>query len=300
LRADKESQVAFKVLGVKLRSLLGGGRLDESFFEELEDLLIEADIGAATTMEITDELREMVRREKLRSQNDIFLELKGLLKGYIKVSSLALSEKGLNVVLVLGVNGVGKTTTIAKLGNIFNQLVGAEQVLLCAGDTFRAAAIDQLTILGDRLGVRVVSQQPGADPGAVIYDGIQSAISKDMKLIIADTAGRMHNKANLVKELQKIDKIISRSIEPEAYHTMLVIDATTGQNGYQQAEIFNEAVGVDSIALAKYDSSAKGGIVISICRQLGIPFSYLGMGEQLTDLVPFEEELYLNSLLGIE
>jgi len=292
--------VPFKKLGTKLRSLLGGGNLDESFFEELEDLLIEGDIGSTTTMEVADELREMVRKEKLRSREDIFGALKELLEGYIKVADLSLQDNGLNFILVLGVNGVGKTTTIAKLGNMFSEKIGKEKILFCAGDTFRAAAIDQLTIHGERLGVRVISQQQGADPGAVIYDGIESALSKNMELLIADTAGRMHNKANLVKELQKIDKIIRRTISPDSYHCLLVIDATTGQNGYKQAEIFHEAIGVDSIALTKYDSSAKGGIVISICRQLGIPFSYLGMGEKSTDLIPFETDLYLNSLLGIE
>lgn len=290
----------FKKLGTKLRTLLGSGKLDEPFFEELEDLLIEGDIGSNTTMAVVNELREMVRREKLHSREEIFQALKTLLKEFIKTTGISLRNDELNLILVLGVNGVGKTTTIAKLGSIFSEKIGKEKILLCAGDTFRAAAIDQLSIHGRRLGIRVISQQQGADPGAVIYDGIESAGSKKMDLVIADTAGRMHNKANLVKELQKIDKIVKRTVSPESYHRLLVIDATTGQNGYRQAEIFHEAIGVDSIALAKYDSSAKGGIVISISRQLGIPFSYLGMGEKLTDLVPFETNLYLNTLLGIE
>ncbi len=205
----------------------------------------------------------------------------------------------MNIILVLGVNGVGKTTTIAKLSKWFRDQHKMEAVL-SAGDTFRAAAIDQLKTHGERLGIRVVAQNPGSDPGAVIYDTIESALSKNNNLIIADTAGRMHNKANLVKELQKINKIIESKIENVNYQTMLIIDSTTGQNGLQQAEIFNEAVGVDSIVLSKYDSAAKGGTALTISRKLGIPFSFIATGEKYDDIAPFDSDFYLNSLLGIE
>ncbi len=286
-----------KGIGSRLLELFKGNKADEEFFENLEDLLIEGDIGAVVSMSIVDQLRNNTKKTKLKDESDLRNSLRNILKGIILSENISLAEDKLNIFLVLGVNGVGKTTTIAKLANYFAVEQNAEPVL-SAGDTFRAAAIDQLKMHGDRLGMRVIHQDPGADPGAVIFDTIDSVKSQGGNLILADTAGRMHNKANLVRELAKIDKIIAGRAGAVNYKKLLVIDATTGQNGLRQAEIFSEAIGIDSIVLAKYDSSAKGGIVISICRNLGIPFSFVGTGEKYGDLSPFCVNDYLDTLLG--
>ena len=205
----------------------------------------------------------------------------------------------INLFLFLGVNGVGKTTTIAKIGNILKNSYPAAGILLSAGDTFRAAAIDQLKFHGEKLGLRVVHQSHGSDPGAVIFDSIESAKSRGEKIILADTAGRMHNKANLVKELQKIDKIIKNKINTENYKKILIIDSTTGQNALSQAEIFNKAIGVDAVIMTKYDSDAKGGIAVPISGKLGIPLAFIGIGEKYTDIKKFDKRDYLKSLLDV-
>ena len=209
-----------------------------------------------------------------------------------------LPEKGkLTLLLVFGVNGVGKTTTIAKLANYYRKR--DYKVMLSAADTYRAAAIEQLMTWGERINVQVVHQSPGSDPGAVVFDSIDSALSHEMDLLIADTAGRMHSRQDLVRELQKINKVVLSKIGSNDYRKILVIDATTGQNAYQQAEIFNEAVGIDNAILAKYDSSAKGGVVFSISSQLGIPFSFIGTGERIDAIEEFDRDIFLNSLLGL-
>ena len=225
--------------------------------------------------------------------------MKSILESSVKVNNLLPEKNQLNLYLILGVNGVGKTTVIARMANYFMKNCGINKIVLSAGDTFRAAAIEQLKLHGNNLGLKVIHQDPGSDPGAVIYDSISSAEAKGMELVIADTAGRMHNKENLVKELVKINKIVCQRVDQNNYKKILVIDATTGQNAFRQAEIFHEAVGIDSIIIAKYDSTAKGGIVIPICRQLGIPFSFMGVGEKIDDLIPFDKEEYLNSLVGL-
>jgi fused signal recognition particle receptor len=212
---------------------------------------------------------------------------------------IELDPERLNVFLVLGVNGVGKTTTIAKLAQYYRAAAGTEGIVLAAGDTFRAAAIEQLALHGERLGMRTVKQIPGADPGAVIYDALESARSRGDRLVLADTAGRMHSKQNLVNELAKIDKIVKNRAADAVYRRILVIDATTGQNALRQAEIFHEAVGLDAIILAKYDSTAKGGILVPIARELGIPCAFLGRGETYDSLVPFDARTYLAELLGV-
>lgn len=288
-----------KKLGLRLKELFSKSRADEEFFEELEDILIEADIGATETMEVVDTLRERSNKGKVSTKEDLQNLLKSLLSEYIKTAQLSFSDTTTDFFLVLGVNGVGKTTTIAKLAEYYTKKTDRQNIILCAADTFRAAAIDQLALHAERLNMRIVAQQPGADPGAVIYDSIESGKAGGARLILADTAGRMHNKANLVKELQKIDKIVSKKIERENYKKVLIIDATTGQNGFRQAEIFDEAVGVDAVVLAKYDSTAKGGIAVSVSRKLDIPFAFLGTGEKYTDLKQFNKEEYLDVLLGI-
>ena len=271
----------------------------EAFYEELEDLLVEADFGASAAVELVDELRELRRKKSGEwSREGLIDDLKDLLRPYLKVSDLTPDPAVLTLYLVLGVNGAGKTTTIAKMAHRFARS-GSEGIVLAAGDTFRAAAIDQLEIHGKRVDARVVKQEPGADPGAVIYDAINSAAAKGDNLIIADTAGRMHNRANLVKELSKIDRIIKDRIGSSGvYKKILVIDATTGQNGMRQAETFHESIGVDAVVMTKYDSSAKGGLVAAISRKLNLPFAFLGRGEGMDDLVPFNPEDYLDELLA--
>ncbi len=296
--AESQTRKGRKALGGKLKQLFSRYRLEDAFFEELEDLLLEADMGSALTMELSEGLQEICRREKLEEKDAILSRLKELIRGELLSEVPELTGEGTHLFLVLGVNGVGKTTTIAKLARFWESRSRGGTVF-AAGDTFRAAAVDQLKIQGERAGARVVSQAPGSDPGAVIYDALESARSRGERLVLADTAGRMHNRRNLVKELEKIDRVVrGRLGDQDRYRRLLVIDATTGQNGLRQAEIFHEAVGVDGIIFTKYDSSAKGGIIPSICRNLQIPFAFLGRGEGLDDLEPFDPERYLQDLLG--
>jgi len=289
---------SWRGIGKRLRELFGRSPIDEEFFLELEDAMIEADMGVRIAAEMTAVLRGTVRERKLSTRDEILVELKSRLRGFLCVKEIALTPGRLNVLLILGVNGVGKTTTIAKLARHFQEVRGIEKILLVAGDTFRAAAIEQLSLLGERLGLPVIAQAPGSDPGSVIYDGIASATARGTELVIVDTAGRLHNKEALVKELAKIDRIVRTRLDGGSYQRVLVLDATTGQNSLQQAEVFHKAVGIDSIVLAKYDSTAKGGMVVPICRELGIPFSFVGLGESLDDLAVFDGERYLDSLLG--
>lgn len=287
-------------LGARLRKLLGLAGRDETFFEQLEDILIEGDLGVQITSEVVDRLRSRVGRQGAGAQDDLLVAMKELLAGYLKVEPLVPTRERLSVFLVLGVNGVGKTTTVAKLAEHYRRHHGLERIILGAGDTFRAAAIEQLHAWGRRLDLRVVSQPPGSDPGAVIFDAISSAQSRGGDLILADTAGRMHTKGDLVRELEKIDGIVRRKLGSEGdYRKVLIVDATTGQNGLHQAEVFHEAVGVDSAILAKFDSTARGGIAVPICRRTGIPFSFLGTGEGLEDMVSFDADHYLDRLVGL-
>jgi len=285
-------------LSEKIKKLFGLGKTEDQLFDDLEEILIEGDIGPRVAMEVIDELKNRKNKSKIKTRDDYLSALSQLLSQYLLIDTLLPVKGRLNVFLVLGVNGVGKTTTIAKLAHYFKKHHGVGKILLSAADTFRAAAIDQLHLLGDQLGFKVISQEPGADPGAVIFDTLSSAEKRSSELVLADTAGRMHTKNHLVKELEKIDKIIRGKTNKSNYKKVLVIDATTGQNAYNQAEIFHNAIGIDSVILAKYDSTAKGGIVISICNGLKVPFSFMGIGEKPDDLVSFDKELYLNSLLG--
>ena len=289
----------FRKFGEKIKSLFGGRKIDEAFFEELEDTLIEGDLGARLTDEIVTELREIARKEGLTEASDLQTRMKDILSGYISGYD-EMPEKGkLTVYMILGVNGVGKTTTIAKMSKYFTS--EGLSVLLAAGDTFRAAAVDQLDIHAERLGMRIVKQKMGSDPGAVIFDAITSAQAHGDDLILADTAGRMHNKENLMKELQKMDKVIrAKGVEESRYKKFLVIDATTGQNGVSQANLFNEAVHLDGIILTKYDSAAKGGALIQIGRTLGLPVVFVCVGEGYDDIRRFDKDDFLDSLLGLK
>ncbi len=288
-----------KNLGMRLKEIFGFSRIDEEFYYDIEDALVESDIGAAMSVKIVDMLKKGAAERKISDRNELLALLKEIMSEQILDCRIDVAEDDINLFLFLGVNGVGKTTTIAKLANMFKIKYPQAGIVLSAGDTFRAAAIDQIKLHGDRLGLRVVHQSHGSDPGAVIFDSIESARSRGDKIILADTAGRMHNKSNLVKELQKIDKIIKGKIKKENYKKILIIDSTTGQNGVNQAEIFNEAVGIDAVIMTKYDSAAKGGIALSISGKLGIPFAFTGTGEKYSDINEFSKEKYLDSLLNV-
>lgn len=287
----------FKKFGEKLRGLFKSRTIDESFFEELEDTLIEGDLGARVTDEIIETLRAEAKENKLQESSELQEKMKEILSRYVNPYEFDFDDD-LSVWMILGVNGVGKTTTIAKMAKYFTKR--GEKVLLAAGDTFRAAAVDQLEIHADRLSMRIVKQNTGSDPGAVIFDAITSAFAHGDSLILADTAGRMHNKENLMKELQKMDKIIkAKNIAPNHYKKFLVIDATTGQNGLSQAMLFNEAVKLDGVILTKYDSAAKGGALVQIGKFLNLPIVFVCTGEGYDDIKPFDKEEYINSLMGI-
>ena len=278
-------------IGAKLKALFSGFKktLDQSFFDNLEDLLIEGDFGAKNAMLISDEVNE----RKPKTEEEFLAIVRELLEDKIKGVDLKPDKDELTVYLVLGVNGVGKTTSIAKMATYYKN--DGYKVVMAAADTFRAAAIDQLELHATRTGVRIVRQENGSDPGAVIYDAISSAQARGDNLILCDTAGRMHNKENLVRELQKIDKVIRNRIKPENYKKILVIDATTGQNSISQAQIFNEAVGIDALILTKYDSAAKAGALV----QIGIPVAFVGTGEHYEDIHVFDKDVFLTSLAGL-
>ena len=287
-----------KGLFQKLFGLFFGPGNDEAF-EAIEDLLIEADLGYKTASGLTLELRQIAKSGKLKTKEELLLALKGLLRPMIRVKPLDFRPDGLNLYLFLGVNGVGKTTSLAKLAFWLVQQ-GRGPVVLAAGDTFRAAAAEQLQLHGQRQNLRVVAQKHGADPGAVLFDALESAKAQGDRVVLADTAGRLHNKANLVKELQKIDKIARDKVAGGVYQKILVLDATTGQNAFQQAQVFHEAVGVDAVVLSKYDSSGKGGIAVAVSRELGLPFAFFGTGEKPQDFQAFDVDAFLDGLLGEE
>ena len=289
----------FRKFGEKIKTLFGGRKINEEFFEELEDTLIEGDLGARLTDEIVQSLRDIAKKEGLTEAADLQSRMRDILSQYVRSYDVLPPKGELSVFMILGVNGVGKTTTIAKMAKYYTQK--GLRVLLAAGDTFRAAAVDQLDIHAERLGMRIVKQKMGSDPGAVVFDAITSAQAQGDDLILADTAGRMHNKENLMKELQKMDKVIkAKGISEENYRKFLVIDATTGQNVLQQAMLFNQAVRLDGVILTKYDSAAKGGALVQIGRLLDLPVVFVCVGEKYDDIRPFDKEEYLSSLLGLD
>ena len=269
---------------------------DEAFFEELEETLILADLGMNTALEAVEQLRHRVRKEKLRDQEEVKSALREILAEMISVgdTSLDLSTTP-SVVLFIGVNGVGKTTSIGKVAHQLKN--EGKRVLLCAADTFRAAAADQLEIWAERAGCELVRQHEGADPGAVLFDALQAAKARNVDVVLCDTAGRLHNKANLMAELTKLSRIIDRECPGAARETLLVLDATTGQNGLIQAKQFQEAAGLTGIILTKLDGTAKGGIVVAIAKELGIPVKLVGMGEGLDDLKPFDAKEYVEAVI---
>ena len=273
-------------------------RVDEELFDELEEALIQADVSVRTTTKLVDDLRKTARRERFSDSDQVRERLADALTDLLNTettSDLATGEPP-TVYLVVGVNGVGKTTTIAKLAHRLEQ--SGKRVILAAGDTFRAAAIDQLEIWAGRVGVEIIKHQPGADSAAVVFDAIQAAKARKADFVIADTAGRVHTRANLMEELRKIGRVVEREIGRPADEVILVLDATTGQNAVSQASVFLEAVKVTAIALAKLDGTAKGGIVITIKDELGIPIKLAGVGEKLDDLEDFSAQDFVASLFA--
>ena len=286
---DKLKKITANIFG-------GFTEADESFFEELEETLILADMGVETSAEAVEQLRTRCRKEKLRSQEEVREALRDILADMITVdnSGLNIAAKP-SVVLIIGVNGVGKTTSIGKLGHQLK--AQGKRVLFCAGDTFRAAAADQLQIWAERAGCELVRQKEGADPGAVLFDALQAAKARGVDVVLCDTAGRLHNKANLMSELGKLSKIIDRECPGASRETLLVLDATTGQNGLIQARTFKETAGLTGIILTKLDGTAKGGIVVPIARELGVPVKYAGVGEGINDLRPFNARDYVEAII---
>ncbi|VFQ46084.1 signal recognition particle-docking protein FtsY [Desulfoluna butyratoxydans] len=276
-------------------ALFKGGRvLDDDLLEELEELLITSDVGVRTTMEIIETLSE--KASEISNSAELKAALKALLLERISFDvPPEETMKKPHVMMVVGVNGVGKTTTIGKLATRFVR--EGKKVIIVAGDTFRAAASEQLTVWADRSGADIVRHKDNSDPAAVAFDGVQAAVSRNADIVIIDTAGRLHTKKNLMEELKKIRRSVSKTIEDGPHETLMVVDATTGQNALTQAQLFHEAVGIDGVALTKLDGTAKGGIVIGITSTLGVPLKYIGIGEQADDLRPFDAEEFADALL---
>ena len=280
----------------RLGNLFSSGEINEEFYEELEEILVSGDVGVETTMRLVEELRNEVKESKLRER----VEVKELL--IEKLTALMTpTEDDIqikvepHVILLVGVNGSGKTTSAAKLANLYKQ--EGKSVLLVAGDTFRAAAIEQLEIWAERAGVELIKQQAGSDPSALFFDAMNSARARNIDLVIGDTAGRLHNKFNLMEELNKINRVVGRCQEGAPHQVLLVLDATTGQNAVAQAKSFNQSLPVSGLILTKLDGTARGGIVVSIQDSLGIPVRYVGLGEKMEDLAPFEPAEFARALL---
>ena len=271
-------------------------KIDDEFYDNLEEALILADVGMGIATEAVQSLRNTVFSYDIKDPERVKEELRRILLKKLEVGDTALdTSKKPTVVLVIGVNGVGKTTSIGKLAKRLK--AEGKKVLLCAGDTFRAAAADQLEIWANRAEVPIVRQNEGADPGAVLFDALQAAKARDVDVVLCDTAGRLHNKQNLMNELAKLSKIIDREAPDAGRETLLVLDATTGQNGLIQARQFKETAGLTGIVLTKLDGTAKGGIVIAIARELGVPVKFVGLGEGVDDLKPFDAQEFVNDLV---
>ena len=274
----------------------GFSQLDDDFYEELEESLVMADLGAETTMEAVAELKSRCKQEKIKDIEGARQCMRDILAEYLSIGDLSVDMSSTPaIVLFIGVNGVGKTTSIGKLAARWKR--EGKKVLLCAGDTFRAAAAEQLTIWSDRAGVDIVKQHEGADPAAVVYDALSAARARKSDVVLVDTAGRLQNKANLMNELNKISRIIERECPNSSRETLLVLDATTGQNGLIQAKEFSKAAGVTGIVLTKLDGTAKGGIVVAIAKELGVPVKFAGVGEGVDDLQPFDAAAFTEALL---
>lgn len=272
-------------------------KIDEDLYEELEELLIQADVGVNTAVELVEDLRKEVKARKLEDSQELKGVLQELIAGIIGKEEFSLNLNGHPaVIIVVGVNGVGKTTTIGKLAHNFK--ADGKKVLLAAGDTFRAAAIDQLEIWGNRVGCDVIKHKEGADPAAVVFDAVQAAKARNIDVLIVDTAGRLHTKVNLMEELKKVFRVITRELPDAPHEVLLVLDAATGQNAISQAKLFGQACGTTGIVLTKLDGTAKGGVVIGIKAELDIPVKYIGVGEQIDDLKEFNPQDFVEALFA--
>ncbi|HEX8230005.1 MAG TPA: signal recognition particle-docking protein FtsY [Chloroflexia bacterium] len=293
----------------QVASLFEVDEITEDIWEDLETLLIQADVGVDTTVEVLDRLKTRVAADRLKKPSAVYQALQDELVWVLEQPERALSRRNGNgsgnateaephpyVLLVVGVNGVGKTTTIAKIARFYRDQ--GRSVVIGAGDTFRAAAIEQLQIWGERVGAPVIRHQIGADPGAVVFDAVEAAINRDADVLIIDTAGRLHTKTNLMEELRKVTRIISKQLPGAPHETLLVLDATTGQNGLQQAKAFTEVANVTDLAVAKLDGTAKGGVVFAIAREMNLPIRYIGTGEKITDLAEFDARQFVSALFS--
>lgn len=285
----------------KLKEMFLGKTIDDELYEELEELLIQSDIGMDMTMEIVADLEKQVAKKRLKASQDVYEELKELLKDKLVYNTeentkLDIQDGKLNIILVVGVNGVGKTTSIGKIAKKLKD--EGKKVIIGAGDTFRAAAIEQIEEWGKRTGVEVVKQSHGSDPAAVIFDTVKTAKNRNFDVAILDTAGRLHNKRDLMKELEKINKIIKEQSGNDKFETLLVIDSTTGQNGLEQAKIFNEIVDLTGIILTKFDGTAKGGIIFPITNELKKPIKFIGVGEGIEDLRKFDSKEFVEAIFS--
>lgn len=291
-----------KSLFQKVDTLLTGrGRIDDDLLEELEEALLQADVNVRTTQAVLDDLRQAVREDRLKSPDDVRARLKSGLREALDRAvtaspDLAVGAEPPTLYLFVGVNGVGKTTTIGKLGHRLKQ--EGKSVLLAAGDTFRAAAIDQLRIWGERIGAEVIRHREGADPSAVIFDAIQAARARGVDYVLADTAGRLHTRSNLMQELKKVSRVAATALGRPPDETLLVLDATTGQNAIEQARQFSEVAGLSGLVLAKLDGTARGGIVLTIAQEFHLPIKLVGTGERVDAIEPFEANAFLDALLA--
>ncbi len=288
-------------LVTRLNELLVGNReITEELYDELEEILIQADVGVQTTLKLVQNLRQLTKENKLKKAAEVRQSLMAEIEKTLTLeeNSLNVNKSGLTVIMVVGVNGAGKTTTIGKLAANFKK--ENQRVLLAAGDTFRAAAIEQLEVWSDRSGAELIKHQEGSDPAAVAYDALQAALSRQVDVLIIDTAGRLQNKKNLMDELNKIFRVLQRELPAAPHEVLLVLDATTGQNALSQAQIFKEVTNVTGIVLTKLDGTAKGGVIIALADLLKIPVKFIGVGEGIEDLRPFEEKEFVLALFGEE
>ncbi len=282
----------------RLKALFGRGGEGDDFYDDVADGLVEGDLGAAEAFALVDRLRAACRAERISGEAAVKEKLALLLREDLRSLDAAPDGSAFDILLLLGVNGVGKTTTAAKLASLYRDRYG-KKPLLAAADTFRAAAIDQLKIHGERLGVQVVAHKHGGDPAAVVFDAIDAARARSCDFIIADTAGRMHTKAGLMDELKKIDRVVDSKASGARYRKLLVLDSTTGRNAFAQAETFHDAVKLDGVVLTKYDSSARGGAAFSVCGKLGLPIAFVCTGESYGDIAPFDADAYAREFVGL-
>ncbi len=283
----------------RLKALFVRGGAEDDFFDDLADGLVEGDLGAEESFSVVDRLKASCKSERIAEEAAVKEKLAELLRAQLRTADFTLPEDNFSILLLLGVNGVGKTTTAAKLAAYYRDR-NARRPLLAAADTFRAAAIDQLKIHGERLQVQVVAHKHGGDPAAVVFDAIEAAKARSCDLILADTAGRMHTKSALIEELKKIDRVVESKAAGARYRKLLVLDSTTGRNAFVQAETFHGAVRLDGVILTKYDSSARGGVAFSVCSKLGLPIAFVCTGEGYGDIAPFDPDRYVREFVGLQ